>query len=324
MISIIVPVYNEKPYLRPCLDSILSQSCVDWELILVNDGSTDGSGEICEEYASKDARISVLHQQNCGPAKARNQGLQRAKGEYIAFIDSDDLLHRQYLKSLLLVLQAEQADVVQSTYVLLSEQKRTRYTSECLQQSLPSHNQVKSFTGKEAIASMLYQREMDSSPIKLYRREVLSMMSFPEQFVAYEDLYGLLNVYARCTKTVWIDLPIYYYFKRMDGTLNTWSVRDERALVVMDRVQTWIEEYDKTLLPAVCSRRMSMAFNILRILSKIGVEKNKPLAEKCWQVVKKDRWECLKNSQMRIKNKLGILLSFFGKQALIKSLSFTI
>lgn len=324
MISIIVPVYNVKPYLRSCLDSILSQSIADWELILVDDGSTDGSGEICEEYGSKDVRISVLHQENSGPAKARNQGLSHARGEFIAFVDSDDLLHCQYLESLLQVLQEQDADVVQSTYVLLSEQERSQYTSDRLQQSLSLQKQTKSFTGEEAIASMLYQREMDSSPIKLYRREVLRDQVFPEQFVAYEDLYALLDVYACCRKTAWVDLPIYYYFKRMDGTLNTWSVRDERALSVMDSVQRWIENYDKSLLPAVRSRRLSMAFNILRILSKIGIEKNKPLAEKCWQVVKENRNECLKDTQMRMKNKLGILLSYLGKQALIKCFSFTV
>ena len=324
MISIIVPVYNVAPYLRSCLNSIAAQTYEDWEMILVDDGSTDESAKICDEYAGQEARVCVVHQENGGPAIARNVGLSMAKGEYVAFIDSDDLLHAQYLEVLLHAIKEQGADVVQSSYVLLSENDRAQYTVERLSQSLPASYQVKEFSGHDAIASMLYQCEMDSSPIKLFRRGVLQEKTFPEQFVAYEDLYAFLDVYARCTKTCWVDVPIYYYFKRMDGTLNTWSLRDERALSVMESVRSWIEKYDSSLLPAVCSRELSMAFNILRLISKEGISKHQPLADTCWAIVQKNRSGALCDAKMRLKNKLGILLSYLGKHLLIKCFSLTI
>ena len=99
-ISVIVPVYNVEKYLLECVDSILAQTFTDFELILINDGSQDNSGAICDEYADKDSRIAVIHQENQGQAAARNNAIVIAKGEWITFVDSDDLIHPQMLEIL--------------------------------------------------------------------------------------------------------------------------------------------------------------------------------------------------------------------------------
>ncbi len=309
MISIIVPVYNTSTYLSSCLDSIRTQTLSDWELVLVDDGSTDGSGRICDDYASSDARIKVIHLENGGPAKARNVALAQCHGEFVAFIDSDDLLHCQYLEVLLRTLTGQKADIVQSPYVLLSEKDRKQYLSKT-NASLPEKFEIKRFSGHEAIESMLYQREMDSSPIKLYRREILKGEVFPEQVTVYEDLLALLDVYARCEKVCWINLPIYYYFKRMDGTLNSHSIQDSQALTVMKQARTWISHYDKALLPAVDSRELSLAFNILRLLRKAGKEEGVSLRDACWQIIRRNRKQTFRDPKMRLKNKVGILISY--------------
>lgn len=312
MVSIIVPVYNEALYLAPCIESVISQTVSDWELILVDDGSTDGSAEICDDYAVRDARISVLHETNGGPARARNLGIKRAKGDYVAFIDGDDLLHAQYLESLLNVMQAQKADVVQSPYVLLSEADYAHYTPARLQQPLPTKTaKIKRFTPREAIESMLYQQEVNSSPFKLFSRQVLTENCFPEQFVAYEDLYAMLGIYACSSSICSVQLPIYYYFKRQGGTLNTWSLKGRKALAVMKSVELWVNDYDASLLPAVRSRELSMAFNILRILSKTGKQESyEALSADCWRIIRSNRKERLLDPKMRLKNKLGILFSF--------------
>ncbi len=310
MISIVVPVYNTAPYLRSCLDSIVNQTFKEWELIQVDDGSTDESGAICDEYAAKDSRIQVLHQSNQGPAKARNVGIAMSQGELVAFIDSDDLLHVQYLELLLETMQKENCDAVFAPYVLLGEEDCRDYTPQRLNQPLPKDYTVKTFSGHEAIESMLYQQEVNSSPIKLFRRSVLSDTVFPEQFVAYEDLYAMLGIYANCKKICWVDLPIYYYFKRMDGTLNACSTRDGRALEVMQSVRAWIGNYDATVLPAVNSRELSLAFNILRICRKLGKNQSDALTEACWQVIRRNRKSAFFDPKMRLKNKLAILLSY--------------
>lgn len=99
MLSIIVPVYNAEKYISQCIDSVLSQSDGNWELILVDDGSSDKSGEIIDRYAAEDKRITVLHQKNCGPSKARNAGIEIARGEWISFIDSDDYVSADYVST---------------------------------------------------------------------------------------------------------------------------------------------------------------------------------------------------------------------------------
>ena len=100
-VSVVVPVYNAEKYLRQCLDSILSQSFSDWECILVDDGSGDGSAQICDEYANKDARFRTFHQENAGVSSARNFGIEKASGEYLVFLDSDDFLENNCLENLL-------------------------------------------------------------------------------------------------------------------------------------------------------------------------------------------------------------------------------
>ena len=108
MISIIIPVYNVEKYLAKCIDSILNQAFTDWELILIDDGSVDQSGKICDEYACKDNRIKVTHKKNEGVSKARNTGITLAKGEYICFIDSDDWIDVNYLQNF--KIQEQQCD----------------------------------------------------------------------------------------------------------------------------------------------------------------------------------------------------------------------
>ena len=97
MISIVIPVYNAESYLDECVSSVISQTYQDWECILVDDGSTDGSADICDKWCAKDCRISVIHQENRGVLTARNQGIEKAKGDYITFIDSDDWVNSEYL-----------------------------------------------------------------------------------------------------------------------------------------------------------------------------------------------------------------------------------
>ena len=108
-LSVIVPVYNTEKYLRECIDSILAQTFTDFELILVDDGSTDSSGAICDEYAEKDSRIQVIHQQNGGATLARRSGVRCARGEYITFVDSDDWIHRDMYH---ILLSREPADIL--------------------------------------------------------------------------------------------------------------------------------------------------------------------------------------------------------------------
>ena len=112
MFSIIIPVYNVAPYLRECLDSVLAQTFTDWEAICIDDGSTDGSGEILDEYAAKDKRFRVIHQKNAGVSAARNSGIDAANGEYVTFLDGDDAYDRSWLEGFWGLIKDTQAELV--------------------------------------------------------------------------------------------------------------------------------------------------------------------------------------------------------------------
>ena len=116
MISVIIPVYNVEKYISQCLDSVCNQTYSDLEIVLVDDGSTDDSGEICDKYACQDKRIHVIHQENSGAAAAKNAGLQVASGEYISFVDSDDFLEPNAYRYMIQVMQTQGADIVQCSY----------------------------------------------------------------------------------------------------------------------------------------------------------------------------------------------------------------
>ena len=116
MISVIIPVYNVEKYISQCLDSVCNQTNRDLEIILVDDGSTDASGKICDEYACHDKRIHVIHQKNSGAAAAKNAGLRVASGEYLSFVDSDDFLELNAYYYMIQIMQTQNADVVQCSY----------------------------------------------------------------------------------------------------------------------------------------------------------------------------------------------------------------
>ena len=116
LVSIIMPIYNVSDYLKRSLDSIVEQDYENLDIILVDDGSTDGSGDICDAYRKKDSRILTLHKENGGQASARNVGLQYSRGELIAFIDSDDVVSPEYISRMLRVMQEKQCDIVQCGY----------------------------------------------------------------------------------------------------------------------------------------------------------------------------------------------------------------
>ena len=144
LISIVVPVYNVESYIRQCIESLLNQTYRYLDIILVDDGSLDTSGMICDEYAAADKRITVMHQSNQGVSAARNQGVQTAKGEYIAFVDADDWLTPDYLACLQSAMSKSGADIV----VALENQE----TDICY------------WSGTEALETMLYQEKFDTSP----------------------------------------------------------------------------------------------------------------------------------------------------------------
>lgn len=207
-ISIIVPIYNVEQWLPRCIDSILSQSFTDFELILVDDGSPDRCGIICDEYAEKDKRIRVIHQKNAKLSAARNAGLDVAQGEWIAFVDSDDWLHKDYLKILL-------SGVVDDTELVICDCQVTSNEMETDQDY--SGTQFKSVT-MDDIYKDRYSRNHVCG--KLYRRSTIGELRFisgtePMEDKCFNELLFRRDMTFRIT-----DARLYYYYMRGDSATH--------------------------------------------------------------------------------------------------------
>lgn len=313
VISVIIPVYNVAAYLPACLDSVLAQSYHDFELLLVDDGSTDGSTDLCDDYACRDARVTVIHQINRGPSAARNAALEVAQGDYIAFVDSDDVIHSRYLEVLLQYLEQYNADVVQAPYHIVDAKLRPTFTSERLSQPLPAAPKVRTLTADDALMEMLYQRgTADSSPCKLFRRTLFDGLRFPVIYRVYEDLYLMAQLYPLIHQMVWIDLPMYFYFKQSSGTLCSLSTKRQDAFWVLKALEAqYSDDHQPALIRAVRERRLSVAFNVLRLLSnQPHTDANKAMAHHCWQHIKELRSESIHDPNARFKNRLVALASY--------------
>ena len=209
-ISVIVPVFNCSEYLSPCLDSIIKQTYKNLEIILVDDGSNDKSGEICDEYAEKDSRIRVIHKENGGVSSARNAGLDIASGDYIAFVDGDDILEEDFYEFLLKNLIEFNADISRCGIVRITGDIREPW-------SIYKEPTVRNNT--EGICDVGEANGiLPVSPCnKIYKRSIVENLRFDTSFKYAEDT--LYNYYAakNARRTVCFDLTKYHYISNPDS-----------------------------------------------------------------------------------------------------------
>jgi glycosyltransferase involved in cell wall biosynthesis len=203
-ISIVVPVYNAEKYLPACLDSIIKQTFTDFELLLVDDGSTDGSNAICQEYARRDFRIHILSKKNGGASSARNFGINKAQGEWITFIDSDDWVTDDFLEQMLNAASELDADAVFCNCFLVKDNKITRNL-------IYTENKMK--TSAEILKQFLLISGMRSELWgKIFKRNFLTSLRLNEYLKIGEDMLYLIELYYhQQLKTVVLKEPFYYY-----------------------------------------------------------------------------------------------------------------
>lgn len=230
LISVIVPVYKVEPYLQTCVDSILSQTYPALQVILVDDGSPDRCGALCDAYAEKDARVTVIHRENGGLSSARNAGLDAAAGAYIAFTDSDDFIAADMMETLLRTAQQENADVVRCNYA------RFR-TEDDLPDCGDDTNAVRRYTSPEAVRVFLadpYSRRKAFQPTvcpALYRADTIRALRFPVGLL-YEDGYYMPQVLVAAETLVHIDRTMYFYRETPDSLIS--QVLNEKAMRSLD------------------------------------------------------------------------------------------
>lgn len=242
-ISIIIPVYNAEQYLVQCLDSIRIQSYSDFEVILIDDGSTDNSGKICNNYEELDKRFHSIHQKNSGVAAARNTGIAISKGEYVTFIDSDDWIDPDYLYSFAVCIEkASNADAIVNSKYFVDDSR------EILWESLRDKNQI---LPSEA-AELLISAQMPSSMwAYFYKRRVLNGLGVDSSIHFYEDLDFNLATTERGFVYAVNHRPGYHY---RSGSV-THSVLEERTMTAFEMVDKQIQaNTDKRLLILLESR----------------------------------------------------------------------
>lgn len=213
IISIVMPVYNCEKYLADAIESVMSQIFREWELIIVDDGSEDGSWNICHTYSAKDSRIKVFHTENGGVSKARNYGVQQAKGTYIEFMDGDDILLPQTLQSA--YEHMAECDLLVFGYDLFPGE-----AVNCI-------SETKRYTSQEEVAeefTQLASAHLFNSPCnKLYKRELIlaNQLSFPEEITMGEDLLFNLSYMECCQGITVIPEVLYRYRREEKSTLST-------------------------------------------------------------------------------------------------------
>lgn len=260
LISIVVPIYNVGKYLKRCIESVINQSYKNLQIILVDDGSTDGSGEICDTYAQNDSRIEVIHKKNGGLSEARNVGIDVAVGEYIAFIDSDDWIRSDYVEALKRAIDIGKTKISACAYLKTFQKTITENKDNICRIS----NCMEIWNINEAYQHLFLNRRIDNSACaKLYARDLFKNIRYPVGKL-YEDQFVTYKLFHISQGVTFINSQMYFYFDR-PGSIQNEQFTDKK----MDELEAatgcveFIHENYPYLKEEVHCRYISSCFHIL-------------------------------------------------------------
>ena len=280
-VSIIIPVYNTKKYLEQCVFSIIEQTYQNIEVLLVDDGSTDGTSDLCDEIAKKDSRVRVIHKTNGGAATARNLGIDEATGEYVMFVDSDDWLDTDAIENLVEHADKNNTDVIRFSYVREFEGKQLVKKNTFLEERAYSGDecrnvcrQILGLTGKE-LAHPESMNFLASCGFNMYRKSILTESNV--RFLPIQEIGsfvdGLFNfsVFMNVKNFEFIDKP-YYHYRKTNENAATAGYRKNyvpRQLILFEKLRSKIQENDWAFFQEAFNNRMvfstmEISFNALR------------------------------------------------------------
>lgn len=267
LISVIIPVYNVENYLARCVDSILNQTFTDFEVILVDDGSTDSSGMICDEYAATDARIKIIHKENGGQSSARNAGIKYSKGAYISFVDSDDWISNDYLDHLYMLIQKNNADVSSANFSFAFDDA-IDFTKRFKENLITGSSDILQFYMKQ---DKMHGKNDFAVWGKLYKKELFDTVQFPNRTI-YEDNIVNFKILKNCCRYVKSTKVVYAYFQRNQST--TKSKLSARHLALLDASkEMFILAGDDKKVARLCRRKIAMSyFSLLALYVRFGTD----------------------------------------------------
>ncbi len=303
LISVIIPVFNVEPYLSRCLDSIINQTYRNYEVVMVDDGSTDESGRICDKYAIENSFMKVMHKENEGLSEARNNGIEVANGDYITFIDGDDYVEESYIETLVREAISNNSDIVICSHKTISARKVVN----------PENNSISNYPKEVIIEKMLYSDPIIgvSAWAKLYKRCVISELRYPKG-KNYEDTRMTVKYYDRAKTITVVSKSLYNYCLREDsltskpynsGTMDIMEATKEMTSFVLRKYPNMERGV-----------RRKMAWACLSSLAKaIGARDH----ESCRAIrneLRHIRKNVLLNRKTPKRDKCGIIASMFGNR----------
>lgn len=268
IISIIVPIYNVGKYLPKCIESILNQTFKNFELILVNDGSTDNSGVVCDDYAKKDTRIKIIHKSNGGVSSARNAGLYVAKGEYIGFVDPDDYIDKNMYEKLYRLCIDNNSDIAICRFN--REINGKIQNKESTEEIIELNNME---VMNELFKGNLYRFSLCN---KLFSKKCFNDVLFPEERI-HEDLSTTYKLFANSKKAVYINYCGYIYVRRENSILtSTYNEKRLQAFIAWDEIIEFIDKnYYEIIEQVIATFTYWCVDNILYILNQVNNSKKK-------------------------------------------------
>lgn len=303
LISVVVPIYNVEQYLRKCIDSILNQTYKNIEIILIDDGSLDSCPKICDEYIDKDSRIRVFHKKNGGLSDARNYGIERAKGKYITFIDSDDYIETDYIEYLIELINKFNVKISACGHNICFARKIIKKSSHA----------TKKISKEEALEDILYDKEIDiCSWGKLYDIELFNGIRFPKGKI-FEDTATTYLLLDKCDFIAVGDSCKYNYVMR-DNSITTkkFNIKKMQLIEMTEIMCDYLSNKYPNLTNA-CNRRLMWAY--LSTYTKI-VYTNKNEYKKEKKIIKnyiiRNRKNCLKDNKLSRRDNVSLIIYPLG------------
>lgn len=302
LISIIIPIYNVEDYLTKCIDSLICQTYKNIEIILIDDGSPDNSGNICDEYAQKDGRIVVIHQSNGGVSSARNIALDICKGEYIMFVDGDDWVEPNFCEEAIRMIHSNGVDCVSFGYY-----EYTNGVKSIKKTSRPRH-----ISSEEAIKSIINLDDViyNMPWNKISHRKLFDNVRFPKGRL-YEDQAVFYKIFDKA-KTIYVsDKPLYNYYRRLGST--TWSPVSHR--IVNDKFDIWNERFQfiKHNYPSIIADQLlQLAIHSINSLCIMDWSSNHDIEKKLIDFLLVNKHEILR-LKMPLKIKIKLLGFYYFK-----------
>lgn len=308
MVTVIVPIYNQKRFLNRCIDSIIEQTYKDIEILLVDDGSTDGSDEICEQYKVRDSRVKVIHKPNGGLSSARNIALEDAEGDYITFVDSDDYLANDYVEKSINLCEVNLADISIMNMKYIPENMNEEISDEI-------ETNVIILSPEQAIECSLYQILFSCcAPGKLYKKHIFEHIRFPLGKLS-EDLAVCHNVLACANKIVYSDKIGYYYRQQEKSIMHVFNPQRMDALQWALEIEEFCALNYPDILTAAKCRTFNVAVHLLLDISE-KTETNYKFESLLKKEIKRTRMTVLSCHKVRLREKAAALLSFGGSNLL--------